>query len=262
MITTHMYNPFITLFGRQWYTFTVLLMLGAVLLLLWLVYYTPKGKRIATFDVFLAGLVGGIVIGRLVHVALQWQYFVDRTHEIRKIYEQGGLDWHGVFIGALFSMLLLARLRTIDIARMLDTFAVLIPLLALLGWWGCGTIGCAYGLPVEHMTDYPRGITWLQRDIYGVIEPRFATQLLGIIWSTILLLLAIVLHRRDWLRDTRLWLMVLLLSIGIFGIGFLRGDFSLTLYNLRDEQWLDLGMMLFAGIMFGRAMLRGYQNTA
>jgi prolipoprotein diacylglyceryltransferase len=257
----YMYNPFTTLFGRQWYSYTVLLMIGAVVSLVWLIYRAPKDKRTATIDVFLAGLVGGVSIGRLVHVALQWQYFADRIPEIRKIYEQGGLDWHGVFIGALFSMLVMAKWRKIDMPHLLDTFTVLIPLLALLAWWGCGTIACAYGLPVEHMTDYPGGITWLQRDIYGIIEPRFATQFLGVGWSIILLLLAILLHRRDWLRGVRLWLMVLLLSIGMFGIGFLRGDFSLMLHNLRDEQWLDIGMILFAGIQFGRTIFISRQNT-
>ena len=63
------------------------------------------------------------------------------------------------------------------------------------------------------------------------------------------LLLALVLHWRDWLRVGRLWLLLLLLSAGMFAIGFLRGDFSVIYYSLRLDQWLDMSMALFAGIL-------------
>ncbi|MDQ7027649.1 MAG: prolipoprotein diacylglyceryl transferase [Anaerolineae bacterium] len=257
-----MYKPFTILFGRQWYTFTLLMMFGTMLSLIWFIYRAPHRQRAATLDIFLAGLFGGVVIGRLVHVALQWQYFVDRTPEIRKIYDEGGLDWHAVFLGALFSMLLMARLRKIDLNPLLDTFAVLLPIWAILGWWACATIGCAYGLPIERMADYPRGLTWVQPDIFGITEPRFATQLIGIVGSIGLFGIALVLHWRDGLRGGQLWLIVLLLSMGMFGIGFLRGDFSRLLYHLRDEQWLDIGLILFAGILHIRSRVRARRQIA
>src|SRR5687768_12394039 len=194
-----MYNPFFTIFGRQWYSYTVLLMFGTVLTLIWLVYQAPQGKRTATLDVFLAGLVGGVLLGRLVHVALQWQYFIDHVPEIRKIYEEGGLNWHGLVIGAVFTMTLMAKVRKIEMQPLLNSLALLIPVLALFGWWACGTIGCAYGLPVARMADYPAGITWAQPDIFGITEPRFATQLFGVLWSMSVFMLALLLYRKHWL---------------------------------------------------------------
>jgi len=223
---------------------------GAIIAFLWLISRAPQSKRKAMVDVYLGGLVGGVFVGRLLHVALQWQYFVDRTNEIRRIYREGGLNWHGVVIGALFGALILARLRKVEMRPVLDNLAVALPLLALLGWWGCGTIGCAYGLPVERMADYPHGLTWAQPDIFGIDEPRFATQQLGVLLAGGLLLLALILHWRNWLSGRRLWLLLLLLSISMFMLNFLRGDFSVMLYNLRIEQWLDVGMALFAAILF------------
>jgi phosphatidylglycerol---prolipoprotein diacylglyceryl transferase len=252
-----MYSQFTTMFGRQWYSYTLLLMFGALLMLVWLVYQAPQGKRAATIDVFLSGLVGGVLLGRLVHVVLQWQYFVDHTSEIRKIYEEGGLNWHGIVIGALFAMILMAKIRKIEMQPLLNALALLLPLLALIGWWACGTIGCAYGLPVERMAAYPAGITWAQPDIFGITEPRFATQLFGVVWSMVLFILVVLLHRKHWLSNTRLWLILLLLSIGNFAISFWRGDFSVMLYGLRSEQWLDIGLMLFSSIFFLRNVLRG-----
>jgi prolipoprotein diacylglyceryltransferase len=247
-----MYSQFTTMFGRQWYTYTLLLMFGALLTLIWLIYQAPQGKRTATIDVFLAGLVGGVLLGRLVHVVLQWQYFVDHTPEIRKIYEEGGLNWHGIVIGALFAMTLMAKIQKIEMQPLLNSLALLMPILVLIGWWGCGTIGCAYGLSVERMADYPAGITWAQPDIFGITEPRFATQLFGALWAMALFVLALILHRKNGLSNARLWLLLLLLSSGNSAIAFWRGDFSVSVYSLRVEQWLDLGMMLFTGILFLR----------
>ena len=252
-----MYSQFTTMFGRQWHTYTLLLMFGALLTLVWLIYQAPQGKRTTTLDVFLAGLVSGVLLGRLVHVVLQWQYFVDRTPEIRKIYEEGGLNWHGLVIGALFAMTLMAKVRKVEMQPSLDALALLLPVLALIGWWGCGTIGCAYGLPVERMADYPADITWAQPDIFGITEPRFATQLFGVLWSILLFVLALLLHRKNWLYGSRLWLILLLLIIGNFAISFWRGDFSMMVYGLRVEQWLDIGLMLFSGVLCVRNVFSG-----
>jgi prolipoprotein diacylglyceryltransferase len=241
-----MYNPFTSLFGRQWFSYTVLLMIAALVILLWLIYRAPSGKRVALIDVFLSGLISGIVVGRLIHVLSQWQYFADHTREIRKIYYEGGLNWHGVVIGALFGMAIMSRLRKIELRSVLDDIALLLPLVALMAWWGCGTIGCAYGLSVERMADYPQGFTWAQPDIFGITEPRFATQQLGAALAIGLFVLALILHWRDWLSGGRLWLLLLLLSTGLFALGFVRGDFSVMIYGLRTDQWLDIGMMLFA----------------
>src|SRR5215510_15054594 len=98
ILSITMYSPFTTFFGRQWYSYTLLLMVGIALSLVRLIYQAPQGKRMATLDVFLSGLVGGVLLGRLIHVALQWQYFADHIAEIRKIYEEGGLNWHGMVI--------------------------------------------------------------------------------------------------------------------------------------------------------------------
>jgi len=74
-----------------------------------------------------------------------------------------------------------------------------------------------------------------------------------VLWSMILFVVALILHRKNLLTDARLWLILLLLSIGNFAISFWRGDFSVMLYSLRSEQWLDIGLMLFAGILLVRS---------
>jgi prolipoprotein diacylglyceryltransferase len=239
-----------TFFGRQWQTYTLALMMGIVISIFWLIIRTPQGQRAKTFDVCLAALIGGILPGRAIHVWLNWAYFIDHTSEISKIYQQGGLNWQGVFIGALFAGLLMARFRKVDFS--LDKLAILVPILAFAAWYGCAAAGCAYGTEIERMSDYPQFLTWAEIDIFRLISPRFATQALGMAWAVILLLIALLFQWCNWLENRRLWLILLLLSIGSFAISFLRGDYAIYVYGFRATQWLDMGMALFALVLLIR----------
>lgn len=241
-----------TLFGRQWQNYTLALMIAITISIFWLVIRIPKEQRAKIFDVSLAGLVGGIFLGRVIHVWLNWVYFVDHTPEITRIYQQGGLNWHGIVIGTLFAGMLMARFRKVDFS--LDRLALVVPILAFAAWYGCATAGCAYGIAIERMSDYPPFLTWAENDIFRLISPRFATQALGMMWSVILLVIALFLNWRSWLEKRRLWLILFLLSMGTFAIGFLRGDYSFFVYNLRVTQWLDFGMALFSLILFLRRL--------
>jgi phosphatidylglycerol---prolipoprotein diacylglyceryl transferase len=244
---------------RQWQSYTLILMLAITISIFWLVIRAPKGQRAKIFDICLAGLIGGVFLGRVLHVWLNWLYFADHTSEIIRIYQQGGLNWHGVVIGALFAGLLMAQFHKVDFS--LDKVALIVPILAFATWFACVTAGCAYGTAVERMSDYPRFLTWAEYDIFRLISPRFATQPLGMIWAFILLGIALFLQWRNWLENHRLWLIILLLSVGSFAISFLRGDYALYAYGLRLTQWLDIGMALFALTLLLRAYVRAQHDA-
>ena len=241
-----------TIFGRQWQTYTLMLMIAITISIIWLVIRTPKGQRSKMLDVCLAALMGGVLLGRVIHVWLNWAYFADRTDEIIRIYQQGGLNWHGVFIGALFAGLLMAYFRKIEFS--LDRVAILVPILAFAAWYGCAASGCAYGIEIERMSDYPRFLTWAESDIFGLLSPRFATQALGMAWAAILLMIALLFQWRNWLDNRHLWLILFLLSSGSFAISFLQGDYALYVSGLRATQWFDIGMALFALVLLLRLL--------
>lgn len=255
--------PFITIGPLSTHTYTLLLAagiaaaVGLVTLLYRLRFATPPG---ATVDVCIAALIGGIILGRLFHVALNSPYFQLHPGEIRSI-TSGGLDWHGGVIGALLVGYVAARMRGVNWRALLDLAAVALPLIAFMGWWGCGANHCAYGAEVDNLSNYPSWLVWERNDIYNIIVPRYATQPLGMMFAAGLGLLTVIrftcrYRHNSWGQATpwgrpysfdgrRFWLTLILFSMGMFVIGFLRGDYAGMVAGLRLDQWLDAGIFIF-----------------
>jgi phosphatidylglycerol---prolipoprotein diacylglyceryl transferase len=202
-------------------------------------------------DVYLGGLIGGMVIGRLVHVLLNWNYFAYNLNETFQL-AAGGLDWHGAVIGGLIGLMIVARWRQVELSLLHDSLTIALPLLALAGWFGCWSAACGYGAEVTNMADYPALLVWEAPDVFGIYAPRFNTQVLGILVVAVILGIAMVLIWRDWLRHVRFWLVLVLLSAVMFGLGFLRGDYALFAGGLRLDQWLDLFMIGLGAFNIGR----------
>jgi phosphatidylglycerol:prolipoprotein diacylglycerol transferase len=207
-------------------------------------------------DVLLAGLAAGLLLGRFIHVLLNWVYFSVQREEIWHI-DAGGLDWHGAFIGAMAAILVMARMRNLPRGRLLDALAIVLPLIALAAWWGCGAAHCAYGAEVDNLSHYPAWLVWEEADIYNIIAPRYATQLLGMIISAAILAVMLVITALNWLRGRRLWLALALVAIAMFVLGFTRGDYGLVVAGLRQDQWLDAAMTV-CGIAL---LLAGWRVT-
>lgn len=122
----------------------------------------------------------------------------------------------------------------------LSTLSFALPLIGLAGWYGCAAAACGYGREVDTLANYPALIAVENPDVFGIIVPRFNTQFFGIILCITVLLITLVLSWRGWLPKTRFWFILALLSAGMFVIGFLRGDHTLTIAGLRLDQLLDL----------------------
>ena len=191
-------------------------------------------------DACLAAIVGGLVGARVEHVLLHWDYFSANLSEALRL-NAGGLDWHGAVIGALVGLALVSRLRRIDARRMLALFAPALPLLALAGWIGCAAAACAYGAEVDTLALHPEYAVWEARDVYGMLAPRYSTQRFGMILA--LILIPVGLAARG---ERRFWLLLGLLSAGMFAIGFVRGDAVPLVAGLRADQWLDIGFVAWS----------------
>jgi prolipoprotein diacylglyceryltransferase len=240
-----MFNQFTSFYGQEYQTYTIALAVSILLSILWLALIAPKGQVAATFDTCFAGLIGGLVLGRLFHIALNWIYFGENLNLIHRIDEQGGLNWHGALLGTFLAGTLIARFRGLKLLDLLRNLSPLLPLIAFAGWCGAVSAGVAYGKTVEHMTDYPAFFTWIERDIYGLVSPRFAVQQLGMAWTGFVFTLALIFQWRKLIEQRTLPLVILLLCLGAFSLAFLRGDYALMLAGLRAEQWLD---MVFGGM--------------
>ncbi len=141
-----MYPVLFRIGSIELYTYGLMLGLGFVAG----VYVASRraGKRgidpDSLFWFFILLLAGGVVGGRLFHVALNMSYYTD----ILKIIDtrEGGLAIHGVIIGGVFTALLYSRKKKISLGLLLDLVAPGLALGQSIGRIGCLLSGCCYGL--------------------------------------------------------------------------------------------------------------------
>ncbi len=222
-------------------TYTLLLAIGVSLSAAISVYRLP-GRPGRVLDACLGGLAGGAIGARVLHVLLNWAHFSTRPDQILQ-FSSGGLDWHGAVIGGLIGLYAVSRWRGLGLSRLLDALVIALPLLALTGWLGCWAAGCAYGAEVETLAYYPAIAVSIAPDVYGIPAPRYNTQFFGVLVALGLLLLAAGLVWKKLATGWRFWLILGLLSLSMFVIGFFRADYAIMLAGLRADQWLDVFML-------------------
>ncbi len=200
-------------------------------------------------DALLAAVTIGILSARLGYVLINWQYFGDHTTEILQLW-QGGLNWQFGLIGGSIGAWLIAR-RGASPWRVMDALALGAALGICFGWIGSYLSATAYGrelLPGDTFfflaIDAPDG--------YGLTNPRWPTQLLGVAWAMLIWVILWITRRRHWPAGARYWLLVAGYSLGAFLIGFVRGDDMPRLGNWRIDQLLDALFFLVGSLQLYR----------
>jgi phosphatidylglycerol---prolipoprotein diacylglyceryl transferase len=240
-----------------WIALGVLLSALIVLATAW----RRNARLLPYLDVILAQVALGSVGARLGHVALNWNYFSLHTDEVWSL-SAGGLDWHGAVVGALLGSLLMVLVRRLPLTPLLDTLALTVPIMAATIWIACGVANAAYGIEVRSLADFPAWMVTESPDVYGMIAPRLALPVFGVVAAIAVLLVMVlitVLHRFDGLR---LWIALGLYAACMAIISFFRADYVPTLFNRRADQVLDLGVVLFATLLFVIMRLGQLRSTA
>lgn len=195
-------------------------------------------------DVGIAAVLAGVVGARLMHVALEWEYFTDHTNEITEL-SLGGLAWHGALLTGLPAALIMTQLRRVPLKPWTDAAALALPVGFVVGWLACRRAGCAYGCEVWTLADWPGWLVEELPDTYNLVVPRLELQAAGTVFSGGLLALALLFTWRGWLTGVRLWLVLALAGLGFALLGFFRCDPAHTLANRRADQVFDLMILLF-----------------
>jgi phosphatidylglycerol:prolipoprotein diacylglycerol transferase len=229
-------------------TYTVLLDLGLILGLL-LTYFEGK-RRLhggeTVLDLGLWAVIGGIIGGRIGYVLAHWNVFGQELGRAIRIWE-GGLSFHGAFLGGLAVMAIFALLqrRAQEPASFWQLGDPVTPGLGLgitFGWAACLMGGCAFGALGEGF-----GYALLP-DLFGVEAPRFATQAFGL-GLALLLFVVFWLLRKHWPFAGASFLMYnLLYFTGQFFLEFTRGDEAIYLGAWRLAQVFDVVLALAAAV--------------
>jgi phosphatidylglycerol:prolipoprotein diacylglycerol transferase len=237
-------------------TYTVLIDLGIAAALAWLYFTAPAGRGARRLDAGLAATVGAFTGARLLYIIVHGDYYLPHLEEILAFW-QGGLSWPGAVAGGLLGALWYCRRRQEPFGAVLDAAAPPIALLGLLGWTGCLAAGCAYGFEVPPgywpATQAP--------DLYGLTLPRFPTQVLGIIWSVLALVIVWLAARRAarWPLGTLGTLALALVALGMFALSFTRGDPAMVISGTRADV---LGAGLVLALAAGAWAMRRFRGPS
>lgn len=221
----------------------------AVALSISIAFYRLRGgvRWRALADAGLAILAGGLVLARLEYVLMNGDIFGGDLAAMAGT-QVGGLGWHGAVIGALIGLWGAARAHGLPAVQLLEASAPALPLVAFAGWTACRAVGCAYGAEVETLAYYPAWLVTEERDIYGIIAPRYDTVTFG---QTLSWGLLVWIGARWWRGiSVKPGVLLMVFCVGMLAIGAVRGDVMPVWFGIRAGQWLTglLVLVLLAGM--------------
>lgn len=236
-------SPILARYGPYFlHTFTVILWLGVAAALGISAALARRDRRNALdgwFDGALAAAAGALLVGRVIFVWLNGDYFAENPAEAWQI-QRGGLNYHGALLGGLAGLWLWARLTRRPFYRYAALLAPGLALLAAFGWVACRFEGCAYGLPAAPgllAADLP--------DSLGVHALRYRTQLAGALGALAVFAAALWAYGRA--RPARVfWGTLAGLSLVHAAVTLGRGDSAPLLFGLRLDLWVDVALTVVA----------------
>ncbi len=215
------------------------------------------------------GILGVIIGGRLGYVLFyKFSTYIDHPLDIFKVWE-GGMSFHGGFLGVLAAMWLFSRKHKISFLKTMDFVAPLVPLGLASGrignfingeLWGRVTDINAFwamGFPQAHYEDVeaaahnPLWTEWLQQ--YAML-PRHPSQLYQFALEGICLFIVLWIFSKKTRPDGQV------ASLFLAGYGFFRflAEFTrqpddylgLLTLGLSMGQWLSVPMIVLGAIGF------------
>lgn len=248
--------PVVARFGSfTLHTYTLLIDLGIASALAWLYLRAPRERAGRWLDAGIAATVGGFVGARVLYVIVNGDYYFLHLGEIVQIW-QGGLAWPGAVFGALLGAWFYCNRKREPLTPILDALALPMAWLGLLSWAGCLMGGCAYGFELTP-GQFPAWMALNAPDLYGLVVPRFPTQIVGLLWSllTIGLVWGVPRNRR-WPRVTNSAYALSLVALGAFFLDFTRGDPMPLLSGFRLDVIGSAIVLLLATLVWGWLALR------
>jgi len=215
--------------------------IAGIAVIVMLVVMLREAKKIGIerdlYSIFLWGIVGGYIGGRLAYVIYDWDYFVANPRDIIGF---AGLAQNGMIIGIIGAALIymgVTRMRFSTLLSIGDAVAVGMPLALAVARIGCLINGCCTGpvapnLPWAIIYTHPNSVAPLN-------VPMHPSQIYHLLWG--LIVFAVVWRLRGKLKPEGClaFFCFCLFAAGDFGIRFLRTD-EPVLLGFRQSQVLDL----------------------
>jgi phosphatidylglycerol---prolipoprotein diacylglyceryl transferase len=168
--------------------------------------------------------VGCFFVGRLVYLAVNWDYWLQNPFVGFEIW-QGGLVSFGGIVGMLGGAAIYSVVARLPLGKVLDLAALTAPLAMTMGRVGCFCAGCDYGLPSGSLpfgVVFSHPLSLVPLHLHGV--PLHPTQLYMSIANLVVFSIGYFLYRQNPLPGRVLGVVAVTYAVMRFGIEFFRGD--------------------------------------
>jgi len=184
------------------------------------------------FDVGLYALLSGIIGARVLHVLLDFGYYMNRPLEIIMI-NHGGLAFQGGLVTGIIGAWVYIRRNRMPLWKTADVISPYLALGEAIGKIGCLLNGCCYGIP----TYLPIGIK-----LPGHILRLHPTQLYSFIFLLTVFVVLKKIYEEKRFDGLVFFSYLAICSLGRFFIDFFRGDLRPVIFGLRISQLISLGI--------------------
>lgn len=225
----------------RWYGIMIALGVASLLIIM-----PREAKRLGIprdiYSIFLWGVVGGLVGGRLAYVVYYRDHFMANPREIIGFQ---GLAQNGMVIGIIVAALIymwVTRMRFSTLLSMGDALAVGAPLALAIARVGCTLNGCCTG-QVSPFHFFPLAVIYTHPNSLAPLNtPVYPTQIYHLLWGLIVFAIVWRLRGRFKPEGSLFFFFLCIFAVGDFGIRFLRTDVP-VLGGLRQAQVLDIAIL-------------------
>jgi len=227
----------------RWYGIMVALGVASLLIIM-LREAKRRGIPHDIYGIFLWGVIGGLIGGRLTYVIYYWDHFMANPREIIGF---EGMAQNGMIIGVVAAALIymvVTRMRFSMLLTIGDVLAVGAPLGLAIARIGCTLNGCCSGQP-SPFNSFPLAVIYTPRDSMDPQywnTPLYFTEFYHLLWG--LAVFGIVWQLRGKLKPegSLLFFFFCIFAVGDFAIRFLRPE-EPWVWGLQQAQVLDLGIL-------------------
>lgn len=187
-------------------------------------------------------IIVGLLGARLYYCLLNFEYYWANPPEIFDI-RQGGLSIHGMILVGIILILVLCKLKQINVLKVLDVLACSVALAQSIGRWGNFFNSEAFGRPTN--SDWGLFIPIDKRpELYISSELFHPTFLYESILNLIIFAILVFLLKRKFSDGFIFFLYLVLYSIARFFIESLRVDSALDVLNIPIAQVVSITLFI------------------
>ncbi len=191
-------------------------------------------------DIMAVIILGALLGGRLLFVAVNWQYYAARPIAVFNLTE-GGLAFQGALVAGLLAGALVSRLKKISFWKVGDIISPYLALAHSVGRIGCFFNGCCYGKPA---------LSGLAVTFPGDTLPRVPAQLYSSAGLLGIFILLLVLREKPRFEGYLFSVYIMLYAVFRVFMDRFRGDDLATLGGVTISVIISIALFAAGALLY------------